>query len=378
MILQRRVRARTEHPEFGRGFVQTNTCIRILYSTDNVYTEQNKTREERTTAGAHAPVVGIMIGRLWLGLGVLLGSGLVGYQLGHDAGLRAVGVHEEKNSLQLQADAEVARTADSVAAAKAAAVAAGEGSSYDFTAWFPWTSSSKSEPALLATLERRVMGRTVNHLVDMQGDASPMLSLRCAKGVGFDRSLMRKELEEFTRVFKQRPGDQVNSGGASFFHYFGLWCAVRLLRPKHIIESGCYRGVGSWFLRQAAGPDVPMTFVTPDIPDIYVDNQSTTRYYSGPGKFVDFTEIDWTRDRGLDAAARQETLIFFDDHQAAPRRTLEAAQRGFRHLMFGARRCCCVCRPCCLGLSVPFKLPFSSFSSCAIGRMGSLPNASRF
>ena len=69
---------------------------------------------------------------------------------------------------------------------------------------------------------------------------------------GPPRRFIDTQLEPFAAVYARRPGGS-NAGGAAFFHYFALWCIVRWLKPLHIIESGCFAGIGSWFLRQAAG-----------------------------------------------------------------------------------------------------------------------------
>ena len=105
------------------------------------------------------------------------------------------------------------------------------------------------------------------------------------------RRFLRDQLEPFATAFGRRPGG-ANRGGASFFHYFGLWCAIKLLRPLHIIESGCHNGVGSWFLRQAAGPYVNITFISPQWPRVFVDRQPGTRRLFGSA-FRDFGDVPW-------------------------------------------------------------------------------------
>ena len=54
-----------------------------------------------------------------------------------------------------------------------------------------------------------------------------------------------------------------------------LLCAVerdQVPRAAHVIESGCYHGVGSWILRQALGTAANMTFLSPLRPRTYVDS----------------------------------------------------------------------------------------------------------
>ena len=88
------------------------------------------------------------------------------------------------------------------------------------------------------------------------------------------------ELKLFAETFANRPGDGVNKYGASFFHYFALWCTVKALNPKVIVESGINKGVGSWFLRQAAGHGVDMIFISPKAPSDYRDESERSRYFT--------------------------------------------------------------------------------------------------
>lgn len=86
---------------------------------------------------------------------------------------------------------------------------------------------------------------------------------RCQNGIGIppiSRAEFMRDLPEFmANVYEKRPlGNQsgspfqFNMGGTGFFNQFYLWMLVRALKPKHIIESGAYNGLGTWMLRQAA------------------------------------------------------------------------------------------------------------------------------
>ena len=139
------------------------------------------------------------------------------------------------------------------------------------------------------------------------------------------------ELKIFAETFANRPGDGINKDGASFFHYFALWCTVKALNPKVIVESGINKGVGSWFLRQAAGHDVDMIFISPQDPSDYRDESERSIYFT-EAKFKDFSQLEWA-DILQDAQTREETFIFFDDHQSGVRRLHEAREFGFKHVM---------------------------------------------
>lgn len=159
--------------------------------------------------------------------------------------------------------------------------------------------------------------------------------LRCDRGPlpgAWSRKALRAELEPFARVYAQRLGGS-NLGGAGFFHYFAIWVALRHLRPRHVVESGCHRGVGSWFLRKSAGASAQMTFLSPAMPAAYIDRAPDSAYLTGRA-FRDFSAVPWELRLPSEAARGNETVIFFDDHQAALRRAVEARRFGFRHLLF--------------------------------------------
>jgi hypothetical protein len=113
-----------------------------------------------------------------------------------------------------------------------------------------------------------------------------------------------------------------------FWHALYLYSVIKALRPKHIVESGAHRGIGTWYLRQAAGPDAEIIVVSPERPAVYVDTVKS-RYFVAD-KFQDFNKIDWDS-LNLDM---ERTLVFFDDHQSGLRRTVESQERGFIHLVF--------------------------------------------
>lgn len=139
------------------------------------------------------------------------------------------------------------------------------------------------------------------------------------------------ELKVFAETFANRPGDRINKHGASFFHYFALWCTVKALNPKVIVESGINKGIGSWFLRQAAGHDVDMIFISPGDPSEYRDESERSTYFT-EAEFKDFSQLQWD-DILPDPQTREETFIFFDDHQSGVRRVHEARELGFKHVM---------------------------------------------
>ena len=137
------------------------------------------------------------------------------------------------------------------------------------------------------------------------------------------------ELPRFLQVFDRRPGD--NFHGSPLMHQFAMWCVVRMLRPRHIIESGIWNGRGTWLLRQAA-PDAQLILLdpSPQQPMIYIDNSSDSLYFTN-SNFRDFSTLSTWNDVTLDLS---RTLAFIDDHQTPLKRIPQAKKMGIKHLLF--------------------------------------------
>lgn len=131
-----------------------------------------------------------------------------------------------------------------------------------------------------------------------------------------------ERLEEFATLNKDRPIDN-NIYGMRSPHTFLAWFVLRWMRPGHIIESGVAFGQGSWFFEKAC-PNARLYCIEPclEIPKIYYKPASAT-YFT-----TDFSTIDWSD------LPRDDTLVFFDDHQDAFERIGQCKERGFKYLMF--------------------------------------------
>lgn len=131
---------------------------------------------------------------------------------------------------------------------------------------------------------------------------------------------MRASLEEFSQIYERRPVRD-NSGGMSSTHLFLMWYVLRFLKPRVVIESGVWRGQGTWCIEQAC-PDAEIYSI-----DI---NWKNLRYRSRRATYLnkDFETHSW------DHVPREETLAFFDDHVNAFGRCQALHRLGFRHAMF--------------------------------------------
>jgi hypothetical protein len=137
--------------------------------------------------------------------------------------------------------------------------------------------------------------------------------------VPFQRDAMRASVPEFLDLHGMRPIWE-NRGGMRAPHLFAAWFMVRTLKPTHIVESGVFKGLGTWLLEHAA-PDAELVCIDPE-PAARVYHAARARYVT-----EDFASLSWD-------LPRETTLLFFDDHQDALRRVEEAQRFGFRHVIF--------------------------------------------
>jgi len=136
----------------------------------------------------------------------------------------------------------------------------------------------------------------------------------------FSREKMLARLEEFSRVYAERPIKD-NAGGMLSQHMFFTWFALQTLKPRAVVESGIWHGQGTWLIERTC-PDADLYCI-----DI---NLERIEYRSPRAKYFyrDFSTLDWT------ALPKDDTLLFFDDHQNAYERIKQARWFGFKHMIF--------------------------------------------
>lgn len=135
----------------------------------------------------------------------------------------------------------------------------------------------------------------------------------------FSREAMKEALPEFLGLLGKLPISN-NHGGMRAPHLFATWFMLRTLRPTHIVESGVFKGLGTWLLEQAA-PEARLYCIDPN-PEAIEYRSPRAEYFTR-----DFSELDWDLPRAT-------TLLFFDDHQNALSRVALAERLGFSHLIF--------------------------------------------
>lgn len=130
---------------------------------------------------------------------------------------------------------------------------------------------------------------------------------------------MKSFIDEFYSLYESRPIKD-NNGGMKSAHMFSAWYVIKKIKPKYLIESGVWKGLGTWFFEQAS----PTTKI------ISIDPSPNFRIYTSPNvsyRTEDFLVTDWN------FLPKEETLIFFDDHQNFLDRFKHAKKLGFKYLM---------------------------------------------
>ncbi len=130
---------------------------------------------------------------------------------------------------------------------------------------------------------------------------------------------------EFWALIPNAPVRQ-RRGGSGFNGALQLFVLMRVLEPDFVIESGVFRGLTTWVIRQAR-PEAAIFCHDPDL--------SGLRYRDARARYCDrdWSAADWS---GLDP---RRTVAFFDDHVAQARRVAEARERGLTRLVFDDDAC---------------------------------------
>jgi hypothetical protein len=140
--------------------------------------------------------------------------------------------------------------------------------------------------------------------------------------VSWGRQDIRNALPEFVNLLAQKPIAD-NEGGMKAPHLFATWFLIKRLQPKVVIESGVWKGLGTWLIEQAS-PESQIICIDP-VWDWIAYKSDKAHYLK-----EDFAQINWHTWN----LPKDQTVLFFDDHQNAFQRILTAQKFGFQHLIF--------------------------------------------
>ncbi|WP_132254086.1 hypothetical protein [Methylobacterium segetis] len=166
-------------------------------------------------------------------------------------------------------------------------------------------------------IHRPLSGREVEHLL---ANAAAILEADLAAAGIPVRGSVRAMVEEFWSLIPHAPVRQ-RRGGSGFNGALQLYVAMRALAPRFVIESGVFRGLTTWVIRQAC-PEAQIRCHDPDL--------SGLQYRDARAHYA---TVDWAR-ADLSALDPDATVAFFDDHVSQARRVVEARARGITRLLF--------------------------------------------
>jgi len=128
------------------------------------------------------------------------------------------------------------------------------------------------------------------------------------------------EFSEFLQLYQKRPIVE-NAGGVRAQGAFFLWHFIRKVNPILVIESGVLKGQTTWIIEQAA-PHAKVIALDPCLGKL--------QYRSPKAVYLsdDFAALP------LDFRFEQPVVCFFDDHQDAFERVLQAHGKGIKYLIF--------------------------------------------
>jgi len=139
--------------------------------------------------------------------------------------------------------------------------------------------------------------------------------------VNWSTEEIKESIPEFLRLYESKPIDN-NEGGMKSPHMFATWFILRKINPTTVIESGVWKGQGTWLIEKTL-PNCKIYCI--DINLSYIEYKLSNALYFDK----DFSEIDWSIIRD-----KQNTLLFFDDHQNAFERVKLGNEIGFKHFIF--------------------------------------------
>ena len=133
---------------------------------------------------------------------------------------------------------------------------------------------------------------------------------------------IEEKIEDFLELYSKRPIKD-NKGGMLTPHMFATYFILDKIKPSAVIESGVWRGQSTWLIEN----------VLPSAKLFGIDiNLNRRAYVSEKAKYfnTDFKNINKTEWESLD---RDNTILFFDDHQNAFERIKLCRELGFKKII---------------------------------------------
>ncbi len=136
----------------------------------------------------------------------------------------------------------------------------------------------------------------------------------------FSRSHLKNNFPKFLAFYKTRPIKN-NKSGMKIDHCYALFCLLKKIKPKYVIESGVWKGQTTWLIKNV--------LKNSKIYSIDIDLSQRDLIYNDV-KYLekDITKYNWSK---LD---KNKTLIIFDDHVCFSKRLNFIKKNNFKHIIF--------------------------------------------
>lgn len=148
-----------------------------------------------------------------------------------------------------------------------------------------------------------------------------MQEIRHLGSVPWTRNEMREAIPLFLELVAQKP-IQDNQGGMRSPHLFATWFMLKKLNPTTVIESGVWKGLGTWLIEQTL-PNAKIFSIDVNL-EFREYKSENARYFD-----KDFSKLDWSMVKD-----KENTVLFFDDHQSAFDRIKQGKALGFKQFIF--------------------------------------------
>lgn len=136
----------------------------------------------------------------------------------------------------------------------------------------------------------------------------------------------KKYFSEFEELYKNRPIKD-NTGGMKSAHLFDFYCVLKELQPNLVVESGVWKGQGTWLIRKALPDADIMSF---DITFSRLEYKDENVQYLER----DINTVDWKQFfKDYPEKNPEKTLLFLDDHQNFAERLNLFDESPFKHVV---------------------------------------------
>ncbi len=142
-----------------------------------------------------------------------------------------------------------------------------------------------------------------------------------SQGVPWTEDDIRKGMDEFMKVFAQRPIANTD-GGLSSVGMFALWTMLRAIRPTLVLECGVFKGQTTWLIEKAV----------PSIPVLSLDIDPGGREYTSPT--AEYQDIGFMEFEAEPEKVFSGAVAFFDDHGDVFHRVEKCRHLGIKYIIF--------------------------------------------